>query len=646
MNVRRWILVCCLVLLAGIAAGAAYFLLQPKITKYHPRFGADCEALLTPATQDAVDCVRVLFGTNREIQLDGNEPGLNQEADVRQLLSGDAGRLHLGRADVWLPKLIEEGGSRDRGETPMLEGPPPEEGSELAKYVFLTRITKAGTDAFMAELDEAVTGRGGSSVLLFVHGFNTPFDDALIRSAQLSVDLSQRGVFDAGAPVLFSWPSAGKVSLEDYRGDQDRSLAAAPYLEEFLDLITGKAEIKRINIVAHSMGNRILTEALKSYARDYLERHGRDDLEFRIILVAADVDRDIFEATTGVLDNLQANVTIYTSDADRALHVSELVNSKLRLGDTNGDKPFIRTDPYYETVDATGIATELFGLGHNYYSDNPFILGDIHCAMAEANPELRALERRRYGNIPDGSEYFRLNAKIDPGDEECSLFRDAFPLTNVSEAVEPVVEPSASPVSRRRTAPQQPDVQEEPEAPEAPEVQEVEAGPAEPSAAAAEADAARERILEEAERQTRQKSEPPPPPRPPVPEPPPIVSPPPPAPPVAEPAPELPGAVEIVLQIPDRKAFDAAILGERLRPALTGPRPVLIEISAYTSSEGEQSDNLALSQRWADELRDRLINQGIEADTVSAFGFGEDWPAAVDADSPENQRIIVYISYY
>lgn len=101
-----------------------------------------------------------------------------------------------------------------------------------------------------------------------------------------------------------------------------------------------------------------------------------------------------------------------------------------------------------------------------------------------------------------------------------------------------------------------------------------------------------------------------------------------------------------MLQIPDRKAFDAAILGERLRPALTGPRPVLIEITAYTSSEGEQSDNLALSQRWADELRDRLISQGVEADTVSAFGFGEGRPAGVDADAPENQRVIVYISYY
>ncbi|MEQ9315043.1 MAG: alpha/beta hydrolase, partial [Henriciella sp.] len=274
------------------------------------------------------------------------------------------------------------------------------------------------------------------SALLFVHGFNTPFEDALIRSAQLSIDLSRRDLFDVGVPILFSWPSAGKVSLDDYRGDQDRSIEAAPYLEQFLDIIIENSDIDRINIVAHSMGNRILTKALETYAANYLERHGDADIEFRIILVAADVDREIFDQITGVLDNLQANVTIYTSDADRALHVSEIVNQNLRLGDTDGNRPYIRRNEFYETVDATGVATELFGLGHNYYSDNPFILGDMLCAMAEAAPEERALERLRFGELDDGDEYYRVNAAVAPGYEECSLFRDAFPLTDVSQAPE------------------------------------------------------------------------------------------------------------------------------------------------------------------------------------------------------------------
>lgn len=428
-----WFLV--LVLIGGIAGGIV-LLLQPRTTLHHPDFGNDCLDLLTPETENAVDCVRVFYGTNRDVQFDGTGPGPEDEIDTTGVLAGDSQQLHVGRADVWLPKLVEEGGTRERGETPFLKGEAPQEQDELVKYVFLTRITKTGRERFLMELDEALIDQGSYSALLFVHGFNTPFEDALIRSAQLSIDLSRRDLFDVGVPLLFSWPSAGQVSLDDYKGDQDRSIAAAPYLEEFLDLVIDNADIDRINIVAHSMGNRILTKALEDYAADYLERHGEGDIEFRIILVAADVDREIFNSITGVLDNLKANVTIYTSDADRALHVSEIVNQNLRLGDTDGNRPYIRRNEFYETVDATGVATELFGLGHNYYSDNPFILGDMLCAMAEANPEDRALERLRYAGLDDGDEYYRVNAEVAPGYEECSLFRDAFPITDVSQAPE------------------------------------------------------------------------------------------------------------------------------------------------------------------------------------------------------------------
>lgn len=602
----RWfLLILLLLVLAGAGAVGGYFLLKPKPTKYHPDFGTDCAALLMPATQNAVDCVRVLFGTNRDLVLDGQEPGAAEETDVRKATSNDAGQLLFGRADVWLPKLIEEGGSRDRGETPILEGPPPEEPSELAKYVFLTRITRAGRDAFLTEMDQALATRGSDSALLFVHGFNTPFDDALIRSAQLSVDLSRRGIFDVGVPMLFSWPSAGRVSLGDYRGDQDRSLAAAPYLEEFLDILTANPQIRRINIVAHSMGNRILTEALESYASDYLERKSRDDIEFRIILVAADVDRDIFEATTGILDNLQANITIYTSDADRALHVSRVVNNKLRLGDTNGDKPFIRANPYYQTVDATGIATELFGLGHNYYSDNPFILGDIVCALAEANPELRALERRRYGSVPDGLEYFRVNVGLRPAEEDCSLYRTAFPIRSAEDA--PV-----QPQRMRVGTPPPPPEEEEQQLPMT--------GEGEPEGLEA---------------------LPPPPPPPPAPAP---VAPPPPPP--APPA--LPSVIFFSLYVEDRTAFAAEEFGDELRAMLGRGEVKQITISAHTDSVGPAAENLDLSRIWAGELRDWIVAQGVDAALITAEGYGEDRPAVAVPDEtsePLNRRIEIVIEY-
>lgn len=596
---RRILLVILLLVLAGGGGVAAYFHFQPRPTTHHPAFGSDCLDLLTPATANAVECVRVLFGTNREMVLTGREPGLDDEVDTKDVLPVDVKRLQLGRADVWLPKLIEEGGSRDRGETPILNGPAPEDPGELARFVFLTRITKTGSEAFLTGIDEALESRGSDSALLFVHGFNTPFEDALIRSAQLSVDLSRRGIFDVGVPILFSWPSAGQVSLDQYRGDQDRSIAAAPYLEQFLDVITDHPGIRRINIVAHSMGNRILTKALESYAADYLERHGRDDLEFRIILVAADVDRDIFEATTGVLDNLKANVTIYTSDADRALHVSEIVNSKLRLGDTNGDKPFIRANPFYQTVDATGIATELFGLGHNYYSDNPFILGDIVCALAEANPELRALERRRYGSVPDGLEYFRVNVAVAPPNRDCSLYRDAYPLTNPDDApVQP--EGARAPLAfpPREEAPAE-------AVPDDSALDGLEALP-----------------------------------------PPPAMSPPPPPLTRSSPPPGLSelGESFIIMPVADREAVSFLELEPALQSALRRGTLIEVIIHAHTDSVGAPEANRALSQRWADDLKYWMIERGVLASIITAEGFGEDEPVFAEPDetpSTENQRIEV-----
>ncbi|MEL6757351.1 MAG: alpha/beta hydrolase, partial [Pseudomonadota bacterium] len=403
----KWILGILVIIAAAAAAIAATWWTNRPLVVRHPSFGADCSQLVGEANLDRkVDCIRVWYGTNRKLMMD--EAQLTSEtADVDSALGEDGGALRLGRADVWLPKLVENGGSRGIGETPHAKGSAPRDQERWADYVFLTRITTTGKETFTSTLQDAVYSDGTDAVLLFVHGFNVEFDEALVRTAQLSNDLSRDDKFKVGVPVLYSWPSAGALSLEDYRGDRDRSLGAAPYLEEFLDLLTEDLDVERINIIAHSMGNRVLTQALEDYARDYLDRHNRDDLEFRILLVAADVERDIFDAANGVFDNLDANVTIYTSDTDRALHVSTIVNEegRKRLGDTDKNRPYIRQSQNYQTIDATAVATELFGIGHNYYSDNPTILWDMMCTIGETRPQDRALEIARYGGLPDGEEY-------------------------------------------------------------------------------------------------------------------------------------------------------------------------------------------------------------------------------------------------
>lgn len=416
-----------ILIVIGVGAAAAWWWFNRPLVIRHPAFGTDCQDLVSNSNLGAkVDCIRVWYGTSRKLET-GDTTLASDTTDV-QSAGGESGdELRLGRADIWLPKLTEDGGSRTRGETPHVQGMVPADADRLAEYVFLTRITTSGRETFTATLQDAIYYDDSDAILLFVHGFNVKFDEALVRTAQLSHDLSRNDAYDVGTPVLFSWPSAGEVSLETYQGDRDRSLGAAPYLEEFLDLLTEDIDAARINIIAHSMGNRVLTQALEDYARDYLERHDRDDLEFRILLVAADVERDVFAEANAAFDNLEANVTIYTSDTDRALHVSNIVNQKKRLGDTDKDKPFIRAAQNYETIDATAVTTELFGTGHNYYSDNPTILWDMMCTIGETHPQERALEVARYGGLPDGDQYYRVNASINPNTDACRLHRSAFP---------------------------------------------------------------------------------------------------------------------------------------------------------------------------------------------------------------------------
>ncbi|MEO0608583.1 MAG: alpha/beta hydrolase, partial [Pseudomonadota bacterium] len=447
----RWILG--ILVICAIGAAVAWWWLNRPMILRHPDFGTDCSDLVADTNAAAkVDCVRVWYGTDRALTL-GGPTGIADTVDVLEGAGVAGDELRLGRADVWLPKLVEDGGSRTRGATPHVQGAVPRDATKLSDYVFLTRITTGGKESFTATLQDAIYYDGSDAILLFVHGFNVKFDEALVRTAQLSTDLSRNEVYDVGIPVLYSWPSAGAVSYDDYQGDRERSLDASEHLEAFLDLITEDIDVQRINIVAHSMGNRLLTKALEDYARDYLIEHDRDDLEFRILLVAADVERDVFDEANGVFDNLDANVTIYTSDTDRALHVSEIVNRKARLGDTDTDKPYIRNAQNYQTIDATAVTTELFGIGHNYYSDNPTILWDMMCTIGETRPQDRALEIARYGGLPDGEEYYRVNASIEPSAQACSLRRTAFPISGPSaaagESTAPVPEEESGPATPR-----------------------------------------------------------------------------------------------------------------------------------------------------------------------------------------------------
>lgn len=103
-----------------------------------------------------------------------------------------------------------------------------------------------GLATFSDHVRDAAEGDGGRA-LVFVHGYNTPFDAAVYRATQIVHDAG----YD-GAPILFTWPSGGRA-VDYVFYDRDSANAARDALEQLLRSLA-KSGVRRIDIVAHSMG--------------------------------------------------------------------------------------------------------------------------------------------------------------------------------------------------------------------------------------------------------------------------------------------------------------------------------------------------------------------------------------------------------
>ncbi|MDL2410980.1 alpha/beta fold hydrolase, partial [Rhizobium calliandrae] len=91
-------------------------------------------------------------------------------------------------------------------------------------------------------------------VIIFVHGFNNTYADAVFRFAQV--------VHDSGtdaAPILFTWPSRGRVF--DYLYDKESANYSRRALEDLILQAAKSPDVDDVTILAHSMGSWLAAEA-------------------------------------------------------------------------------------------------------------------------------------------------------------------------------------------------------------------------------------------------------------------------------------------------------------------------------------------------------------------------------------------------
>lgn len=238
--------------------------------------------------------------------------------------------------------------------------------------------------------DAAPTGE----LLAFLHGYHVTLEEALLRAAQVALDIGH-----TGPVLLFSWPSAG--ALRKYAADEERAASAAKPFAELLGLLEG-GPWKRVHLLAHSMGNRVLVGALAARAARVGPAAGALPLA-NVILAAADVyvgsfDDDYALCAPGRAD-ARAPVPLWTSYAsrhDRALWLSKWLHDGARVGSFDGDAPY--TADGLQTIDASSTDASLIGLNHSYFGGRPSVLTDIaylmqHGLPAGQRPPLEPVQR-------------------------------------------------------------------------------------------------------------------------------------------------------------------------------------------------------------------------------------------------------------
>jgi esterase/lipase superfamily enzyme len=142
----------------------------------------------------------------------------------------------------------------------------------------------------------------------FVHGYNNGFADAATRYQSICRDLFE-GDMGLGVCISFDWPSLGNIL--GYLPDRDHAEECAGDFATVLDTLhdwllikqdavaddPAKACKAKISIIAHSMGNFLLHRAMATN----WTRHNQPllvSLVNQLLMVAADVDNDLFEPTS------------------------------------------------------------------------------------------------------------------------------------------------------------------------------------------------------------------------------------------------------------------------------------------------------------------------------------------------------------
>ncbi|REL27972.1 alpha/beta hydrolase [Thalassotalea euphylliae] len=193
-----------------------------------------------------------------------------------------------------------------------------------------------------------------TQVLLYIHGFNnTDEADIFPNALALEEQINQYANQELVKVVPIIWPcddDSALAFIDDYWDDQHAADASGKlFYRLFGKFVSWQKQLvqqgdechKRINVLAHSMGNRVLMNTLYEWAK----AQGDVPQLFRnAFLIAADIENEALEKGEKgqhIVDSAR-NVVIYYANDDLAMPASKVANLKnktlsRRLGMTGAE---------------------------------------------------------------------------------------------------------------------------------------------------------------------------------------------------------------------------------------------------------------------------------------------------------------------
>jgi esterase/lipase superfamily enzyme len=242
------------------------------------------------------------------------------------------------------------------------------------RHVAIVASAVSPSDRFLADVARYTLRSRQHEALVFIPGFATTFEEAALRTAQISYDLKFEG-----PAILFSWPSQGEADIANYIKDARNAEWSEEHLRALLLDLNRNSRIERVQVIAHGLGSLALVKALAGVS-------GAQRLVDHLALLAPDIDVVMFRKLAVDLRKASAHVSLYASSKDAEMKRAKSFTGYPRAGEAG---PGLVVIPGIDTIDASNVDISMVVAQHQSYEGKRSILVDLFYMLRGDTPDRR-----------------------------------------------------------------------------------------------------------------------------------------------------------------------------------------------------------------------------------------------------------------